>query len=362
MKARSIRSALRICMVATLAFSAFSGSAAQPATTNTGPTLRAQAVDRNSVAREILDAWGDYLIPVDAENNSPYGPFDLRRALRRATPEQLLDARNAKTFDDVVAALPRTTGGGVVPRALAVGERIPLVLGDTTDDLVYTPVTPCRIIDTRVSSAPYTKPASNAGHSFYVTLASHTDYIAEGGSPTSCGIPSNPKPSAVAVNLTSALSTTSGYLTINPSTFPPTTSLLNYTATINIANAAIVNSNTNAGDEIFIYNGSGSTDIVVDIMGYFTPPAATPLDSQVLETVATVPVNNFTVFSPPCPAGFILTGGGLKSDVYHYISYFASSAPDATTTPAFNGWVCQGTANTPVDVHCYAICARVPGH
>src|SRR5664279_4413698 len=110
MKMRLIRSALRICALAPLVLSTFRGSAAQPVTMDTGSAVpvRAQALDRTAVVAEIMTAWNDYRIPVNENNETPYGPFDLRAALKYATPEQLLDARRARTFDDLVQALPRT--------------------------------------------------------------------------------------------------------------------------------------------------------------------------------------------------------------------------------------------------------------
>ena len=56
-------------------------------------------------------------------------------------------------------------------------------LGDTQADLVYTPVTPCRIIDTRLGGGIM---AANTTRDFLVT---GTDYSAQGGSATGCGVP-----------------------------------------------------------------------------------------------------------------------------------------------------------------------------
>ena len=147
MKMRFIRSALRICALAPLVLSTFRGSAAQPVTMDTGSAVpvRAQALDRTAAVAEILTAWNDYRIPVNEKNETPYGPFDLRAALKYATPEQLVDARRARTFEDLVQALPRTVEEArVIP--LAAGQKIPMVLGSATGDLVFTPVTPCRIM------------------------------------------------------------------------------------------------------------------------------------------------------------------------------------------------------------------------
>src|SRR5258706_13239493 len=105
------------------------------------------------------------------------------------------------------------SGGAMKPRririvcalsaALAVGSTVsaqekaastgkgPLNLGDSQADLVYPPVTPCRIIDTRLAGGPI---AGGTTRSFRVT---GTDLSAQGGSATGCGIPSGPATAAV---------------------------------------------------------------------------------------------------------------------------------------------------------------------
>jgi len=60
---------------------------------------------------------------------------------------------------------------------------LPKHIGDSRADLVYTPVTPCRIIDTRLAGG-----AIGAGttRSFLVT---GTDLSSQGGSGTGCNVP-----------------------------------------------------------------------------------------------------------------------------------------------------------------------------
>jgi hypothetical protein len=365
MMARRIGSALRICAAAVLVFSAFSGSAAQPASTTTGPAV---AVDRHAVVMEILNSWSDYRIPVDSENNSPYGPYDLRLALKNATLEQLQDARNAKTFDDLVAALPRNAGSGVTLRALAAGERIPQVIGSTSGDLVFTPVTPCRIVDTRFQSVP-ARIGPDAGVYYYVT---GTTYAAQGGVATSCGIPTSPKPSAISINVaTTNQSSTGSVRVIATGAGNPNVSLMNYSPIQNLSNAAVVASYTGSGQEIYVYSASAATDVVIDIMGYFTSPAVTPVDNEIMIGSLSVAASaTFDIFSAPCDAGYRLVSGGFRSSAYAGIANIAASRPAlGTSTSVITGanagdrWLCQGQGaaftNT---VECYAVCARIPGH
>jgi hypothetical protein len=355
MKVRFIPSAFRICAVATLVFSAYSGWGAQPTSTSTGPAALAQAVDRNSVVKEILNVWGDYQIPVNAENNTPYGPFDLGSALKRATAEQLLDAGKAKTFDDLVAALPRSSGGGVVPTALAVGQRIPLVIGDATDDLVYTPVTPCRIMDTRFQTVP-ARIGPNAGVQRNVV---GTDYSAQGGFAGSCGIPST-GPAAVSINIVTTNQSGTGSLrVIATGAGNPPVSIMNYDPTANLANAAVVAAATGGGPNIYVYSASAATDVIIDIMGYFSSPAATAVDTTFVESSATS-CNNLSNCSAlaTCPAGYAATGGGLRWGIYTTGLYLVGSEGSGS------GWFIQARNESggTQSLFSYVQCARVPGH
>lgn len=58
----------------------------------------------------------------------------------------------------------------------------PQTLGATTSDLVFTPITPCRIVDTRLAGGPI---AGNFTRSFFaINTAS---FAVQGGSATNCG-------------------------------------------------------------------------------------------------------------------------------------------------------------------------------
>src|SRR5439155_14966640 len=59
----------------------------------------------------------------------------------------------------------------------------PDLLGDSAADLVYTPVTPCRILDTRIVGGPI---AAGGQRNFLVT---GTNLSGQGGSATGCGVP-----------------------------------------------------------------------------------------------------------------------------------------------------------------------------
>jgi len=353
-----------------LATQGLTAMAAHPAAVSTdGVPAISAATDRQGLVKEILGLWESAPDPVVGENATLHG--DLRAALKGATVNQLLEARQARTYEDVWAALPTGTRSPITVVPLAAGRTItPLVLGDASDDLVFTPVTPCRIIDTRGGVAPWTGILTASGNQFYVAL---TDYSPQGGNAGGCGIPTNPLPAAVAINVTSTGQTGTGNLAvINSGGGTPTVSLVNYVAGVNIANAAVVRSTRNlilAGD-IFIRSVNSNSHAVVDVMGYFNPPALTMEDNEVLNTqTAVAAATQFDIFSPACDAGYRLLSGGINSGAYNGIAYVTSSRPaQGASTALVSGtntgdrWICQGITNVATTIRCTAICARIPGH
>jgi len=67
------------------------------------------------------------------------------------------------------------------PPGAPQAEPEPRALGDTAADLVYTPVTPCRILDTRLAGGPL---AADTPRSFSVTAA---NLGFQGGNASGCG-------------------------------------------------------------------------------------------------------------------------------------------------------------------------------
>jgi outer membrane protein assembly factor BamB len=153
-------------------------------------------------------------------------------------------------------------------RAAAV-RKGPLNLGDSQADLLYTPITPCRIIDTRLAGGPI---AGGTTRDFRVT---GTDLSTQGGSATGCGIPAGAATAAV-INFVAVNPAGPGDLRITPFGTPmPTASILNYAAVpgLNIANGptvAICDPAVAAcASDFTIQADSAATQVVADVQGYF---------------------------------------------------------------------------------------------
>ena len=84
---------------------------------------------------------------------------------------------------------------------------------------------------------------------------------------THFGVPSSA--TAVILNVTVTNTTASGFLTVYPSTAGrPTASDLNWTAGLTVPNLVVATIGTTGA--ISFYNSTGNTDVVVDLVGYFS--------------------------------------------------------------------------------------------
>ncbi len=149
----------------------------------------------------------------------------------------------------------------------------PTTTSTTTGE--YIPIAPVRICDTRAVSKGTAlnqcDTSPNGTLSPNSTLTVNVAGSAPGG--TLDNVPSNA--SAIVLNVTATNTTQPGYLTVYPSnlTNVPDASNLNFEANWSVANRVIVPIDPTNGD-ISIYNLIGTTDVVVDVNGYFTGAAS----------------------------------------------------------------------------------------
>ncbi|MGH7233907.1 MAG: hypothetical protein ACREF7_00470, partial [Candidatus Saccharimonadales bacterium] len=121
------------------------------------------------------------------------------------------------------------------------------------DGSVYTSLSPVRLLDTRNGSS------IGSGATISLTIAD------------SHGVPSDA--TAVALNLTITGPTASSYLTAYAEgSTRPEVSNINFTANETIPNLTIVPLGSDGG--VSFYNFEGSTNLLVDLEGYFSPAAA----------------------------------------------------------------------------------------
>ncbi len=142
------------------------------------------------------------------------------------------------------------------------------IAGIAVTGLEFYPVTPCRLVDTRVAAfqAGFGPPSMAAGMTRPFSIPSNA----------ACGIPLTA--AAYSLNVTAVTHGYLGYLSIWPAGQPiPNVSTLNSYSTNStaVANAAIVPAGTGGAINVFV---TDTTDLVLDIDGYFAPPAANGLE------------------------------------------------------------------------------------
>jgi hypothetical protein len=134
-------------------------------------------------------------------------------------------------------------------------------------DLVFSPVAPCRIVDTRLAGGTI---AGNTQRSFVVSGV--TDFEAQGGTVGGCAIPEGA--AAVVVNFVAVNPAGPGDLRAWASGGPtPNASVLNYAPVpgLNIANGVIVPlcAPGPCAFDLTVQADVSATDLVADVLGYY---------------------------------------------------------------------------------------------
>ena len=235
-------------------------------------------------------------------------------------------------------------------------------LGSLANDLVFTPITPCRIVDTRIAGGVIPSGTSRIFKGWNV------NYSAQGGSATNCGLPQTTDIAALSVNLVVVSPDAAGYLAAWPvGVTQPLVSNLNFKAGDVLANLAILKINQTTAD--FNLFSTSSTHFVADVTGYYSKPVATAIDCV---NVASAGVDliagaSQSIFSPQCSAGYTVMSGacyrtsGTTGGFHNTYAFGATSSTNPTNPSAF---YCGMNNSHPTDtsnVTASARCCRIPG-
>lgn len=161
-----------------------------------------------------------------------------------------------------------SSGGPVPPNSDPTGDSPKVVAAAAVtaaakQQMLYSPVAPCRIVDTRFT----TPMASGVTRSFYV--AGTFGFAPQGGRAGGCGVPLGA--TAVSVSITAIGPDKKGYLQASPSNNDGArVTVLNY-GTIGITSGATLGLALGSGRQLNIKNSEGPTDLAIDITGYYGP-------------------------------------------------------------------------------------------
>ena len=266
-------------------------------------TLLAVDTNRTTVIDGIVATWGAQL------EQSAVGltSAELRTMLQGLRADKLLAASLAGTLSGLRDVLSNALSG-------PVGETSHLAqtkaLGDTSNNLVYTPVAPCRLVETRPSPNPY--PAVYKGDGPFAVDEIRTYVIQSGNGVCVSQLPGGLHPSAVQLQVFGIpTGGASGDLEVQPEGAP-----FGGTATVTFSNSALITSaGTTSGvnlanNEIAVQATFAPANVAIDLVGYFAAPVATALQcAQVASSSTAIAVSSDTLVAlPACAAGYTRTG------------------------------------------------------
>lgn len=307
---------------------------------------------RANLTRQFVNKWGTYVqrvygVPVGVWANRMVSTFVV------VDSSNFNNALKRDTFEGAMAELAgtghRMADDAVITKLASTGDSAKTI-GALTNDLVYTPLQPCRILDTRSTAAGAI--AGNTTRSFVAVSAS--SFTSQGGSSTNCGT-LGLNATAVAINLTAVTPSGNGYATAYPyGTAQPVASSVNFSTGAIVNNALIVQIPNPLSSFDFTLYTFAQSHYVADIVGYFAPPVATAV--QCVETANTdlaIAANGGTgnAVAPACATGYTQTATNCETTSWLMpIVYFQSG-----TCSARNG---DTTSQT---LRASRTCCRVPG-
>lgn len=327
-------------LVSAMVFSALLGSA---------HAATPDAADRARLGQQIVQKWGGH-VGKTYRMDAKVWAREMAPAIAQASMEELSAAASAQDFNSMSKLL---LGGQ--PLSAAGGGDGTQTLGEPTNDLVFVPITPCRIIDTRLAGGQI---AANTTRNFDVTAVS--DYAFQGGDASNCGgAGAAGSFAAAAINFTVVTPNAAGYITAFPFLgTQPLASTVNYTTGSIVGNYTTVRLDQGASaNELSVYSFA-QTHLVADLVGYYINPVLGEIDC--VETFSSnITVNagsTGTGSSPACAAGYTIISGGCTMSTFDGRVVSSRSFPNSNTH--FCAFRNEGAASNTGVV--YGRCCKLP--
>ena len=327
--------------------------ASQESAGPSSPTAAIAAIDpamlerANKKLREAV-AIADHFVPeATAAGLGDSWRMTMITNLMKGSQANFANVASAKTLGEARLAAIEVAAAGFTS-----GERSK-TLGSVTKDLLFTPMTPCRLVDTTQTGGGGALTAGEVRTYFYTA-----NYGSTGCSPDLVAGAGSTRPAAMAVNINVLALSSSfanvGYLAAYPEGGSPSTAWMTYKFGDVIANAGTMPFNQSTGNyNIFVQFG---THIKIDVFGVFSSPEATALDCN----TQTASGNTNTSVQAFCGTGYTRTGGGCDG----FSTGAAGTAESALqeSYPIANGWTCWNSKSTGAfSITAHAVCCRVPG-
>lgn len=308
---------------------------------------------RGELAQDIVARWSPYVERSYGAAGAGWGER-MEGTLQSADISNLELAASATSFEQMNAALLGAGGGAGTATANGAPNVQPMSLGSPGSDLVFTPINPCRIVDSRVVGGPI---AANATRSFKGYTA--TDFTSQGGAPSNCNLPQNA--SALVLKVAAVNPTHNGYFTAFPfDEARPLAASLNYTANMVLSDESTVRLCRPACPSEFNVYSFAQSEIVIDVTGYFIEPEATALDCTIAQESGSLALlSGLQTKDVQCPAGYTATGGGCGG----VLGIGVSNSQPLVISGQPVGWQCDlvGSLLSVLGYQVNATCCRVPG-
>ena len=236
---------------------AWAGSSAAQSTTSGVPSVVRSHEQAVAEAAAWSDAADEILAAREQASGRKFGPALRARLRSEMSGASLVDLESFKT-------------AGATGR-LPQGVSVPKVLGSASSDLLFTPVAPCRIVNTVATATPL---AANTSRNFYVNGNAAAVFEAQGGVAGGCGIPDSA--TAVEMNFIAVGPAGAGDLRAFPfGSSVPNASVINYANLpgLNIANGIAQPvcdaSATTCSFDLIVQADVSATHVIVDVVGYY---------------------------------------------------------------------------------------------
>jgi hypothetical protein len=257
---------------------------------------------RTTVVERIVNDWGDKLAAISAGVSRE----QLREMLFAMRADQLLAVSLAGSLTGLRDVLAQTLTETPTAKPLSFPSK---ALGDATSDVVYTPVTPCRLVETRGAFAAVYQGAGA------FTPNEVRNYVVQGGNGVCLAqLPAGLNPLAVQLQVFGipVNSGSSGDIEVLPqgSSFGSTATLV-YLGNVLIASTSTTARINLANNQIAVQVSGGGAHLAIDVVGYFKAPAL-PIDPRFGSNTSTAVAGN----GRQCTLGeIILTAGYVANGI-----------------------------------------------
>lgn len=329
-------------------------SVTTPTESQKAAARQSEIAARMEAARSLVDG---FKANARAEGRAEGWAVDLMQSVLGLPSGEIKALRAAASVRDAMKVAREVRSGRQSAKSL--GGDSSKALGSINLDLTFTPVTPCRLVDTRAGAK--------------LTAGATLNVDADGGNvgnAAGCNLStlgnSGAEPQGFAINVTVTETGSSGFLQVQPFGVTPSTSWMNWFATNStLANQGIVQNLNNSGTEFTIKANVTDTHVLVDVFGFFVPARATALEcNETAQTIVTAAASGgfVTVSSPVCATGFTITSGSCEWESIGGAKILNNSFLDGTGPTAV--WTCAGQNNIAGtrDLKASATCCRVPGN